>query len=280
MSATTRSGAEVAALHGEFGRVFLLCGGGAMAKHAHPELHVIVHQQGAPVHFTVCGTEVTLHSGQALLLDPWRPHGRQADDRCADAVLMSVVVDPAWIRDHCGAMPSRFNGMGSVAVDLDETTLAASVSLRHRIATWVDGDAAVRQSAHDFIGRILRTYAAGLAANPFNSPISVDHRVRKALERIQDSVTQAESIDLIAAECGMSRSHFHARFKHEVGASPYSVVESVRMSQAMRLLASTAISIADISHELGFSTPGHFVRFFGGRMAVSPGRYRRRLCSL
>ena len=43
----------------------------------------------------------------------------------------------------------------------------------------------------------------------------------------------------------------------------------------MARLTSGQQTVADISHDLGFSAPGHFARFFRQHLGITPSDYRR-----
>jgi AraC-like DNA-binding protein len=102
----------------------------------------------------------------------------------------------------------------------------------------------------------------------------IDHRIRKALDIIRNSKTPDIKLDEVARKVGLSRSHFYKRFKECVGTSPLHVVDSARIGRAIRMLGETDEPIAALAERLGFSTQGHFTRFFVQHLFVPPTRYR------
>jgi len=81
-----------------------------------------------------------------------------------------------------------------------------------------------------------------------------------------------------------SRSHvFEIEAKltpSKVGATPLQVIDAVRIRHAVRRLCRDGDAIGDIAFDLGFSTHGHFSRFFTGHLGASPSEYRRRVRAL
>jgi AraC-like DNA-binding protein len=102
----------------------------------------------------------------------------------------------------------------------------------------------------------------------------VDHRIRKALEIIRNSQTPDIKLGEVARKVGLSRSHFYKRFKECVGTSPLHVVDSARIGRAVRMLGETDEPIAALAEQLGFSTQGHFTRFFVQHLFIPPTQYR------
>ncbi len=52
------------------------------------------------------------------------------------------------------------------------------------------------------------------------------------------------------------------------------LVEQIRVAEAKRLLASTALSVTEIGYVCGFADTSHFSRRFKGRVGASPSKYR------
>jgi AraC-like DNA-binding protein len=102
----------------------------------------------------------------------------------------------------------------------------------------------------------------------------IDHRIRKALEIIRNSKTPDINLGEVARKVGLSRSHFYKRFKECVGTSPLHVVDSARIGTAVRMLGDTDEPIAALAEQLGFSTQGHFTRFFVQHLFIPPTQYR------
>jgi len=103
----------------------------------------------------------------------------------------------------------------------------------------------------------------------------MDGRISRSLALIKAEAAANPSVDDVASRVGLSRSRFFEQFKACIGASPQQYLDWARMALATRMLGSTAMSVADVSHELGFSAPSHFTRFFSQHMGVPPSDFKR-----
>jgi AraC-like DNA-binding protein len=104
----------------------------------------------------------------------------------------------------------------------------------------------------------------------------IDARIRRALERVDESYGEALGVDELASEAGMSRSVFLRTFRAQVGDSPYRHLVRVRLDQAAHRLGGSHDSILDIATACGFGDPGRFARMFRARHGCTPREFRRR----
>ena len=79
----------------------------------------------------------------------------------------------------------------------------------------------------------------------------------------------------LAAEHGLSYTHFRRLWKQQLGMSPAAYVTDIRMRRACRLLTETTLSIQTISQQLGFDDSLYFSRRFKQLIGKSPLHYRQ-----
>ncbi len=103
----------------------------------------------------------------------------------------------------------------------------------------------------------------------------IDRRIRKAVQHIRARASENPRLEDIAADVGLSRSHFFQQFKLCVGVSPQHFLDWHRIALAIEMLCSSETTVSNISHTLGFSAPSHFTRFFMQHIGLSPSDYRR-----
>lgn len=65
-------------------------------------------------------------------------------------------------------------------------------------------------------------------------------------------------------------------FKEVTGRTPVEYIMSLRIECALKLLASTDMSIAEIAEESGFGSDTYMTRTFRQRLILTPGEYRRK----
>jgi AraC-like DNA-binding protein len=85
------------------------------------------------------------------------------------------------------------------------------------------------------------------------------------------------TVDALAAERGMSRSHFTHFFRARTGLSPARYMTELRINEAARLLVATRTPLKKIASELGFANANHFGKVFRRLRHQSPIGYRQSL---
>jgi len=83
------------------------------------------------------------------------------------------------------------------------------------------------------------------------------------------------NVDALAAEHGMSRSHFSHFFRARTGLTPARVIAQARVQEAARMLLESNDSIKQIADVCGFANANHFSRVFRRIQHMTPGAYRK-----
>jgi AraC family transcriptional regulator len=98
-------------------------------------------------------------------------------------------------------------------------------------------------------------------------------RVAKAL--MNENLDGDLSLARIAAECGLSASHFARAFTVSVGKPPHRWLLDQRIDHGMQLLLNSSLPVTEIALRCGFADQSHFTRVFSARLGVPPARWRR-----
>ncbi|MEV7327414.1 helix-turn-helix transcriptional regulator [Micromonospora sp. NPDC093244] len=99
--------------------------------------------------------------------------------------------------------------------------------------------------------------------------------IKSAIARIWEGYSEPLSLDEIAKSAILSRFHFSRVFRAATRVSPGRYLSAVRIYQAKRLLATTSMSVTDISLAVGFNSLGSFTNHFTDSVGTSPSRFRR-----
>ena len=83
------------------------------------------------------------------------------------------------------------------------------------------------------------------------------------------------SLELIAAEVGLTPFHFLRVFRNVLGVTPHQYLVRARLRRAARLLSSDARAITDVAFSVGFGDLSNFVRTFHRAAGVSPRAFRK-----
>ena len=81
--------------------------------------------------------------------------------------------------------------------------------------------------------------------------------------------------EYIASEVGLSRPHFYKLFREHVGVTPSVYQNTLKINAAIERLTVSNQPVNTIGHELGFSSPASFSRFFTANVGIPPETYRR-----
>jgi AraC family transcriptional regulator len=99
--------------------------------------------------------------------------------------------------------------------------------------------------------------------------------VECAIARMWEGYSEPLSLADIAKSAILSRFHFSRVFREATGVSPGRFLSAVRIYEAKRMLASTPLSVTDISLAVGYNSLGSFTNRFTESVGLSPTRFRR-----
>lgn len=107
----------------------------------------------------------------------------------------------------------------------------------------------------------------------------MDDFIVKAVERViramQDNLGEPITIDDMARAAMFSKFHFSRMFQRVTGISPGRFLSALRLQEAKRLLLTSSLTVADISHLVGYNSIGTFSSRFRMSVGVSPTSYRQ-----
>ncbi len=96
-------------------------------------------------------------------------------------------------------------------------------------------------------------------------------RVRKV---VVDQLANPElSVEFIAKEIGVSRSHLQRRLKVSANMNPSEYIKRERMRHAALMLSTKDVAVSEVAYATGFSTLSHFSTCFKEHYGMSPTRY-------
>lgn len=142
----------------------------------------------------------------------------------------------------------------------------------HRLSRLGD-EAGRRASSYQLLSLIHRWYGCHELGPSPEATASV--HVEKALSFMERSVREKLSVENLAGKLGLSEEHFIRIFRKELGMTPFQYYTRLKVEAASGLLASTRLSVGDISDHFGFENPFHFSKVFKKCTGLSPAAYRR-----
>ncbi|HYY43428.1 MAG TPA: AraC family transcriptional regulator [Pyrinomonadaceae bacterium] len=221
-----------------------------------------------------------LRAPAALLVAPGEPAGA----RGAKAAYLLVTLAPAYLLDcavrarltradaritfptRISAHDPRLNGLAS---DLADELNAPEAGQDLFVAALVEQITVqlLRRHAHIRRADELELSRVGL----------IDRRIRRAVELMHAQLDQNVSLEAMAAAAYLSPFHFARLFKKVTGMSPHAYLAALRLERAQTLLATTDLSISELSARVGYISPSHFAKAFRHATGLAPRAFRAAL---
>lgn len=105
----------------------------------------------------------------------------------------------------------------------------------------------------------------------------IDSAFADTIDFLLDHIDEPLRMDALARRAGLSQAQFDRRMKKIFQLSAGQYVIKTRIDHATRLLAGTALPIADVAQQVGFSDQSAFSRQFRHVTGFTPRQYRQLL---
>ncbi|MCQ2226261.1 MAG: helix-turn-helix domain-containing protein [Paludibacteraceae bacterium] len=128
---------------------------------------------------------------------------------------------------------------------------------------------------------LLLNYLLRFYDRQFITREEINHSIVKKFISLLDEyiTTQADTEGLptvayFADKCCLSSGYFGTLVKTETGHTAKDLINERILAKAKELLQSETSSVSQVSQQLGFEYPQHFVRFFKGLTGKTPNQWR------
>ena len=124
--------------------------------------------------------------------------------------------------------------------------------------------------------RILRHWNTSGVQMPQSGAVYSEHirNIKRVLDYIALHLSEEITAETMAKQAGLSYAYFSRVFKKLMGRSFNDYLNSVRITEAERLLIATNMSITEIAGHSGFSTSSYFIKVFEKYKHTSPTQFR------
>lgn len=122
--------------------------------------------------------------------------------------------------------------------------------------------------------RIVRNHSS--LARPYRAPTAAipGRKLKIVLSYIEDNLGRDLSLGEIAAQAGLSTSHFKTLFRKSVGMPPHQYLIRRRVERAAAQLRKSTVPIGDIALENGFCHQSHLAMHIRRILGVTPQEVR------
>lgn len=104
---------------------------------------------------------------------------------------------------------------------------------------------------------------------------AIEAAVERVIHAMRENLGEQITMDDMARTAMFSKFHFSRIFLRVTGISPGRFLSALRLQEAKRLLRTTSMPVADISHIVGYNSIGTFSSRFRFSVGVSPSEYRQ-----
>ncbi|MCF6223616.1 MAG: AraC family transcriptional regulator [Flavobacteriaceae bacterium] len=118
-----------------------------------------------------------------------------------------------------------------------------------------------------------RTDKSGIQNCPFLEDEANVEKIQNAKKILIEHMTEPPSLNELADKINLPLQHLKDGFKQIYGETVFAFLLNYKMDFARKLLATKKYNIAEISFEVGYSTPSHFIAAFKKKFGSTPKRY-------
>ncbi|MGE4299983.1 MAG: helix-turn-helix domain-containing protein [Victivallaceae bacterium] len=209
-------------------------------------------------------------TGEVLFVPPGRPHYVEIRRRCVlhhahISLRLGFDLDITRLLD----IPDRISGGHALSI----ASICAEMYLLEQ-----DRDRDFSADARQLIlaASLMQIFSqAGRLKNPAAMDNGLILRLSPVFRFLKSAFRQQISRKQLAVMAGFSETRFHYVFKQIAGAAPMEYLQSLRLSNAQKLLLTTDMPISQVAEESGFANPYFFSRYFREKIGFPPSLYRK-----
>jgi AraC-like DNA-binding protein len=245
----------------------------AFAPHVHDAYSLGAIEAGVE-RFRYLGADHLAPAGTLVMLNPDELHTGEAE------------VDAGWTYQMLYIEPETLRAMTGSEVFFPDATvhdpaLAATYHATFRAMWHAPDDIAFASGFTRLVDAIVARY--GRNARELQAPPQhVSHASRRArgmrrvIDCIEAHLDQPLSVDMLAAEAGLSVFHFVRSFAAIFHATPHQYLQARRAARAKSLLAQKAAP-SDAAAAVGLTDQSHLNRWFKRTYGVTPAQYQQQI---
>lgn len=244
------------------GRIPLKC-----APHLHVHIEFFYLLEGSTRAF-VDSEEYTVCAGDLLIAFPNRVHHFDEVER---EKYLLFIVHPDLVPELSHVFGKQMPESAVIRRACEDRALVELLYLLRDAIKSGDAYRDVRVK-----GLLLALFGQMLPKLPLSEPHGEDsHAMRDIVNYCTENFTSDLSLEVLEDALHLSRYYISHLFSHKLGIRFTDYVNSLRVSEACRLLRQSDDSITDVCARAGFNTLRTFNRSFMKQMGSSPSEYRR-----
>ncbi|MDR0889930.1 MAG: AraC family transcriptional regulator [Oscillospiraceae bacterium] len=240
---------------------------GFLFKGEQHSMYELTYVDRGALNCVVDGNGVTLKQGQLMIFAPNQWHMQYTDLDTA-ARFLTIAFDLE------GDLQERLHDR-VFDLSADEAGLLTKILRECDRSDLYSGDF-IRSFLKLLLLAVMRD--AHGAKKRLKTPLAIHNEnavVSRALQFIAANVYEKLSVEIVAAEIGISTSHLTALFHRQLHISPGEYVRRVKLEESKTLIREGTMNFSQIASELKYSTIHHFSRQFKDKFGITPSEYAK-----
>lgn len=244
-------------------------------RHADVEMHYCLY---GGYYFLVNKKEYYTKKGDLIFVPPMVSHGIPRDTE-EEHQSLTIIVGTSFLKQNFNrfsqaVFPSPVMNLneGEEFRLLRETLEETAELLESPVA---NGDLLLAGNVYKICGHVLNLAHEAETPDGASKDLRTVTSIEKALELIYLKYTEPITVEDAAAAVGYGKSNFCKIFKQVVGETFHNVLNRQRIEASLGFLRETAMSVAEIAQEVGFSDAKTYCRVFKAQTGITPGTYRK-----
>jgi len=245
--------------------------------HHHHDIHEFVVCLSGEVNINIEGQTYCLNSGNAFFLPANLAHSIHINKEKQNHLLFTCI-DPASLENLFTPANSTYlkklpqgNALASISKHNTHEMLEVS---KHIIKLIDDSSPFQMCIKENLFLRLLLLYVSDAGSETKTNDLATQ-RINGAKAWIDKHYTEEISLERVANQVNMSRSHFARQFRQHTGFSVIDYLLKVRCDAVAAQLAHSTTDISEIAFATGFSNLSHFYRHFKRRYGATPRAFRQ-----
>lgn len=250
--------------------------GWRIAPHIHSRYAQMMLITAGDGRMLIEGDHKDFRAGSVLMVPPHRIHGfdHRLGVRGWVITIETHHLDDLLKRAEALRLMMSQSGVFDVSPDLLDQLLPDILALERELSGELEGSA-IGVEVH-LVAILLRLFRHWPREE---TPVPTGHGRNALVNRyralIEDMFRTQPSQEDIAGLLGVSVSQLRLACQQVVGLSPLAILHERILAEARRYLAYTALPVARIADELGFSEASYFTRFFTRKIGETPTLWRQ-----
>jgi AraC-like DNA-binding protein len=108
---------------------------------------------------------------------------------------------------------------------------------------------------------------------PFLEDEANVEKIQKAKQILIESMAEPPTLNELSDQINLPLQHLKDGFKQIYGETVFAYLLNYKMEYARKLLTTKKYNITEVSFEIGYSTPSHFIAAFKKKFGATPKRY-------